>query len=255
MIPHARAEGIVAVLQSAHALMSFQIADHWGNRTTPRPSPRADVLAAVLLHDSGWDGNEDPSLAEGGAPVDFTSIPGDEQERLWSAAVERASIRGRYVGYLVSHHVSHLAARYSTHPHADFLAREERRRQRLRAELADDPRYEPALQPAADAVNRSIVRLADALAVHLLLGVDGDVELADLPQRDGPEPLLLRRVGERSYRLRPWPLAGRRLAVHAEGRALPRATFDSDDALRAAWSAASTCRLSWTLLAPGAPER
>ncbi len=255
MIPHPRADGLVAVLQSAHALVSFQIADHWGNRTTPRPSPRADVLAAVLLHDAGWDGNEAPVLTAGGSPVDFTSLSGAEQERLWTASVERASIRGRYVGYLVSHHVSHLADHYSTHPHDAFLEREEARRRSIRAELADDPRFEPALRPSTDAVNRSIVRLTDAIAVHLLLHTDGEVGLPDLPQRHGTEALRLKRVGDRTYRLRPWPLAGRRLVVHAEGRALPRATFTSEDELRTAWDEAATRRLSWRLLAPGAPER
>lgn len=30
------------------SFLTLQLLDHWGNRTTPRPSPRADVLTAAL---------------------------------------------------------------------------------------------------------------------------------------------------------------------------------------------------------------
>lgn len=32
----------------ALSFLAFQLLDHWGNRTTPRPAPRADVLTAIL---------------------------------------------------------------------------------------------------------------------------------------------------------------------------------------------------------------
>jgi hypothetical protein len=32
------------------SILAFQLLDHWGNRTTPRPAPRADVLTAALAH-------------------------------------------------------------------------------------------------------------------------------------------------------------------------------------------------------------
>ena len=55
MIVRTLPAGALVVPHSAHALLAFQLADHWGNRATPYPTPRADVLAAVLLHDAGWD--------------------------------------------------------------------------------------------------------------------------------------------------------------------------------------------------------
>ena len=247
-------DAVAAIAQSAHAAAAFQIADHWGNRLVPRPSPRSDVLVAALLHDAGWDGREEPPrLAPGGTPLAFDTLDPEEREPLWTASVERASLRGRYVAYLVSHHVSHLADTYSHGAHPDFLAREEARRATLRSALAGDPRYAGVLRTGADAANRAIIRLTDAVAVLLGTGLTGRVRLPGLPTAEGEADLELREVGERTYRLRPWPLAGRRLAVHAEARMLPARHFTDEASLRAAWAAAATVRLTWTLLAPGEP--
>jgi hypothetical protein len=255
MILHPHGDGVVALPQSAHAFVAFQIAEHWGNRLTPRPSPRLEVLVAVLLHDAGWDGREDPPRrAADGRPLAFDTIPGGEREPVWASAVERASVRGRYVAYLVSHHVSTLAALSPEGTHREFLARQESLREGLRGELVADPRYAAALSASADRVNRAVVRLADAIAVHLAAGLQGTVHLPDLPRRGGSAPLTLTQVKERTYRVRPWPLVGQRLVVSAEGRLLESSSFPDDASLKEAWQGAATLRLTWTLLSPGAPS-
>ena len=252
MILHPHPPGWVAIPQSAHAMLAFQIADHWGNRSTPRLGPRAEVLAAVLLHDAGWDGREEPAaLGPDGVPLAFDTWPECDREALWTAAVERAALRGRYPAYLVSHHVSMLACRYGAGRHDAFAAAEERRRTALRAELERDPRYAQVFRTGGDDVNRAVVRTADAIAVHLSRGTGECVQLADVPQRDGPAAVELRPVGERTYRLRPWPLAGRRLVLSAEGRVLAAARYPDEAALRRAWASAPLLRLTWTLLATG----
>jgi hypothetical protein len=255
MILHPSEDGLIAIAQSAHALLAFQIAEHWGNRFTPRPSPRAEVLAAVLLHDAGWDGREEPlRLADDGRPLAFDTVPSGERETLWDSAVERAAVRGRYVAYLVSHHVSTLAGFGAEGAHQGFLARQEALRTRLREELSSDPRYAEALTAGPDEVNRSVLRLADAIAVSLATGHEGTVRFPDLPRRGGSAPLALSKVAERTYRLRPWPLVGRQLTVTTEGRLLPAQRFRNEASLAAAWREALTVRLSWTLLATGAPS-
>ena len=254
MILHPRPSGWAAIPQAAHALLALQLVDHWGNRAVLRPAPRPDLLAAALLHDAGWDGSEDPpQRGSDGVPLAFDSWPAAEREPLWHRAVERAALCGRYVAYLVSHHVVMLAQCSDGELHAGFVAQEQERQRRLRAELAGDPRYAQLLATGADAANRAILRLADAIAVHLCLGAAGAVELPGLPTSAGPAPLTLRPVGERTFRLRPWPLVGRRLVVHAEARLLGQLRFSDQAELELAWQAAPTCRLSWTLLATGAP--
>ena len=255
MILHPTPEGLVAIRQSAHAFLAFQLADHWGNRFTPRPSPRPEVLAAVLLHDIGWDGLEEPPrLGTNGLPIAFDTLPEEEREALWTAAVERAALRGRYVGYLVSHHVTMLATLYARTAHPDFVAREENRRARLCAEMAGDARYAGALRGPVDAINRAVVRLADEIAVHLSQGMAGAVEIREVPRRDGNGTLTLEEIATRVYRLHPWPLVGRRLDLHAEGVLLPARRFENQAALGQAWARASVVRLRWTLLAAGEPR-
>jgi len=250
MILHPFADGFVAVLQSAHAFAAFQIAEHWGNRLTPRPSPRAEVLAAILLHDAGWDGRELPRLDAQGRPVTFDTLGEDEHEGVWAASVERAAVFGRYAEYLVSHHVSSLAAMAGDERHRAFLADQEIRRERLRSELGDDPRYRATFDTGRDLVNRAVVRLADALAVHLIRGAAEKALLPGVPRRGGTAPLSVGRVAERTYRLHPWPLVGRRLDITTEGRLLVAPQFPDIPALHSAWAEAPTVRLTWTLCAP-----
>lgn len=253
MILQPHGNGLVAFAQSAHTFLAFQVAEHWGNRLTPRPSPRAEVLAAVLLHDAGWDGREEPPrLAADGRPLAFDTLPSEEREVVWTSAVERAGLRGRYVAYLVSHHVSALAAMNPDQIHREFLAHQEAFRSRLREQLAADARYAEALAIGPDEVNRAVVRLADAIAVHLASGREGTGRFPGLPRRGGSAPLVLSQVTERTYRLRPWPLVGKRLAVSAEGRLLLAQRFPDEASLASVWQEATTVRLTWTLLPTGA---
>jgi len=248
--------GAIAVPQSVHALLAFQLADHWGNRATPRPASRAEVLAAVMLHDSGWDGrDEPPRLGPDGAPLAFDSWPAPEHEAIWRSGIERAAAHGRYVAWLVSHHASMLARGSSPAAHAGFLAAEEQRRAALAADLAADPRHRQLLATGADAVNRAIVRITDALAVHLILGLAAPLTIPELPRRSGPVPLEIEPLGEDRVRLRPWPFAGPRLTVSVEARQLPTTRFADPAALSEAWRTAPRCRLSWTLGGADAPQR
>jgi Protein of unknown function (DUF3891) len=253
MILHPDGEGLVAVAQSAHAFLAFQLAAHWGNRLTSRPSPHAEVLVAALLHDAGWDGRETPPrLAADRRPVAFDTLPDAEREAVWAAAVDRAALRGRYVAYLVSHHVSTLAEMGREGVHREFLTRQETLRAHIREELGGDPRYAGVLGTPADEANRAIVRLTDAVAVHLACGREDPVRLAGVPRRGGSAPMTVERAAEATYRLRPWPLLGRRLVVTAEGRRLPAREFADQESLTRAWREATTVRLTWTLLPPGA---
>lgn len=253
MILQAHPDGLVAIAQSAHALVAFHIAAHWGNRTTPHLSPRSEVLAAVLLHDAGWDDREEPPrLSPNGLPIAFDTLPDEEREALWTAAVERAVPRGRYVEYLVSHHVAHLAGFSTHHSHTAFLAREQERQRRLRGELERDARFRQCFSTGVDELNRAVVRITDALAVHLCRAGSGTIHIASLPHREGPVPLRVNQEIEHTYRLHPWPLVGRRLELHAEGRRLPGSSFADEAELRRAWADGKTVSLRWILLPQGA---
>lgn len=194
-------------------MLALQLVDHWGNRHTPRPRPRADVLAAAFLL----------------GPARCGDLP------TFAALAERCS---RYTAYLVRR----LAA-----PERSTEA-DARSWQRLLAACQHDPRYRDVVGSAVDAVNLSILTVTHALAAHLSAD-GGDGVFPGLPQKESPSPLRVLRIGERTYRLRPWPLAGCRLTLHAESPA-DKVTAAAGD------GAAATLPLrhrAWTLLAPGAP--
>jgi hypothetical protein len=248
VILHPNPPGTIAITQSAHALMAFQIAEHWGNRSTPRPLARPEVLAAVMLHDGGWDrSDEHPRLARDGHVLAFTAIPDVEREEVWRSSVERTRLLGRYVAFLASCHASHLAGALSRSAHSAFLAAEKARRDELQASLEADARYSSLLTTRAGEVNASIVRICDALAVHLAIGTRGAVKVAALPTRRGSSPLRMYCEEGRVARLDPWPLVGRSLDVTADGRALPRERFADEASLLEAWADAEEIRLTWRL--------
>ena len=250
MILHPVAGGFVAVSQSAQAFAAFQIAEHWGNRLTPRPAPRAEVLAAVLLHESGWDDRDLGRLDPHGRPDEPDGFPDGEREAAWASSVARAGAFGRYPAHLVSTHVSAAAAADGGDRHAAFLAEQEALRARLRNELAGDARDRTVLAAASDPVNRAVLRLAASLAAHLARGAAEPVLLPGLPRREGSAPLSVRHVAERTYRLHPWPLVGRRLDVSADGRLLAPGRYADLPAFHSAWVLAPSVRLTWTLCAP-----
>ena len=252
MILHPSLDGFVAIPQSSHAFLAFQLAELWGNRVARRPSLRAELLAAVLLHDAGWDGREEPPrLGPAGAPLAFDTWPDEEREAIWTAGVERAGLRGRYVAYLVSHHVSHLASLCHT-AHDEFLAREEARRASLAADLAHDARAAQVLATGADAADVAILRVCDALAVHLSRGITEAITVPAMAGREGPMDLTVETAGSGVHRLRPWPLRGDRLVVHAEGRNLPARSFADEPELQQAWRVAPWRRVRFELLATAA---
>ncbi len=195
---------------AARGVLTFQLVDHWGNRTTPRPRPRLDVLLAALVL-----GTTAPP--HGGAAV----LPGV------------AAALSRYTAYLVRRCWGGEAAQAEWQP--------------LLAALVAEPRYRDAVDSGADAVNRAILTFCTDLAAHLLAD-GGDAVLPGLPRRTGVAPARIIRVGARLYRLRPWPLCGRRLTLHTlpPWSPPPAAVPGAADPSRYA-------SLAWTLLAPSTP--
>ena len=255
MILRRTAHGILAIPQSAHALVAFGLARLWGNRQAPRPSPVNEVLAAVLLHDAGWDlAGREPALDAAGELASFDTWPqGAEREALWRDTLRLAASRGSYVAYLVGHHLLHLAQTYSPGKHEGFVAELATTLARLGEKLQEQPAYRQIFATGQDAANRAILRLADALALHLCLVTTAPVRLAGAPFEDGPRELVLKPAGEGTYRLHPWPFLGKKLQLAVEGRKLPASGIRDAAALAALWEQAPPVRLAFRLLRLGAP--
>ncbi|MGC8915451.1 MAG: DUF3891 family protein [Thermoanaerobaculum sp.] len=242
-------EGHLLFPQSAHALLAFQLAEHWGNRTTPRPSPRAEVLAAVLLHDAGWDGRDaEPRLLPGGVLADFARWPqGEEREKLWHDTLAASRRRGRYVEYLVGYHILHLAETYSPGKHLDFVASLRKRLGFLADELAAERRYAQVFRTGQDLTNRHIMRVVDAVALSLCLGIERKASVPQAPFRQGLRDLHLTLQKTGIVRFHPWPFLGRQLTVWVEARFLPGDLPKTDEQLAVAWENAAARALTFRL--------
>ena len=259
--------GPLAIPQASHAWMAWQIARHWGNRRFARPAPAAEVLAAVLLHDSGWTAfDAAPDLDPGGRPRTFDRMETPVHLEIWRESVRRAAQASRYTGLLVADHHRMLAARKAAdlEERADgeglalvraFLAEMEEAVAAWERELAGDPRYEHALAGPGRRANALVLAAADRISVWLCAGLAFPIELP-AAGRDGEErPVTVRLLDGGRLRLDPWPLEGRGITVHCEGRRLPASSFPSPAALRDALAAVTAERLRFELLRASASGR
>jgi hypothetical protein len=181
--------------------MAWQLASHWGNRRIARPAPRAEVVSAALL--AGWGADE-----------------GEPAWVHWRSAVDRAARISLYAAML-------LAARFAERAEgaADDLAavgsfREDMARQVAACQetLAADARYQRVLGGAGFAVNVALLTAWEEV-VEGLAGADAAPFVVRAPDRTGsPVEVTLAPLGDRRWRVHPWPLQGERLQLHCEGR-------------------------------------
>lgn len=259
-------EGATLIPQASHAWLAWQVAEHWGNRRISRPAPRAEVLAAVLLHDSGWtEFDRDPGLDPDGRPPAFDSMPVADHLAIWRESVNRAALHSRYAGLLVAAHFRRLAAFKSVDSGAP-----ERAGGRLVGEfceamaaleegwvvaLSDDPRAAPFVKPVPLRANQLLLAFCDRLSVHLCAGLAGDFSLP-VAAADGSDTVVrVTPLGGGRWRLSPWPLEGAELRVHCEARRPGSTTFEDRETLRSALERAPVERLSFTLLRPSRAGR
>lgn len=249
MILRALPDGLLLIPQSAHALAAFALARHWGNRQCLAPSPLNEVLAAVLLHDAGWDlAEREPALTPAGEVASFACWPeGPAREALWWDSFRLALSRGRFVAWLVGRHLLHLARTYSPRAHLDFERALQAKLEELEASLKQEASFRQLFATGRAEADVAILRLCDALALRLCQGTGQPHTLPAAPFKDGARDLKLLPAGEDTHRLHPWPFIGRRLALWVEGRLLTEPLPKSAEELFAVYRRAPFRRLRMEL--------
>src|SRR5512136_384781 len=254
------ASGTLAISQASHAWLAWQVAEHWGNRRFARPTPRAEVLAAILAHDSGWtEFDLDPGIDDDGRPVTFDRMPAAAHLEIWRTSVQRAASFSRYAALLVAHHFATLVENKT----ADLLDRGDttggRAAEAFRAELErlqvgwrealrQDARYQSFLEGEAWLVNSSVLEACDRLSVFLCASLGSPFTVSARTPDGALEAIQFERLGGTRWRVRPWPLEGDRLRAQVEGRRLGRKRFSSADELRHALAHAPVERVSFELV-------
>jgi hypothetical protein len=256
--------GPYAIQQSSHAWLAWQIASHWGNRRFARPAPRAEVLAAVLLHDVGWSQDElAPEVDATGRPETFDTMPVDRHLKIWRNCVNQAAGFSRYAAVLVASHFADLAERKTT-AHLEqsdttaarsvqaFRAEMERLQAGWAEELSVDARYQQALTGCGRETNTRVLAACDMISVVLCAELPSPFNIQVVGDGDSLEEVLVTKVSDRVFRMNPWPLEGDRLKIHLEAHHLRTTSFRSTDAYRKALSTAPVERFAFTLMRPSA---
>jgi hypothetical protein len=250
----------LAIPQASHAWLAWQLAEHWGRRRFSRPQPRAEVLAAVMLHDSGWtEVDQAPGIDDDGRPRTFDHMEVETHLDVWRRSVDRAALHSRYAAVLVARHFADMA-KIKT---ADLLERGETESARLaesfRAEmdrredsweesLAGDARYQDCLRGPRRQSNSDILTLADRVSVFFCASLASEFEISAPVVGGGCEAVRLTAIDRAHWRVDPWPMEGDRVRLQCEGRLLPVTHFDSADEFHAVLRRAPVERLSLTLM-------
>jgi hypothetical protein len=110
MIRRRYGSDFLLIAQHDHALLAGQLAEVFGNERFAHPSPYAQAIEGVKLHDCGWPLHDDePTLNKDGYPLDVFETPRSVGFAVWTGSVERAVAKDPYAGLLVSLHVLSLS--------------------------------------------------------------------------------------------------------------------------------------------------
>ncbi len=230
-----------------HAQLAGAFAAQWGNDLFLAPEPRARVLRGVATHDDGWAARDQhPQITRQGKPSAYSvELVGqysafEEIDLSDYLAVRERAVRlvaevDAYAALLVSKHTYNLltahADRTTIQPEQlplldTFLARQLQFQQDLQARLAQDK--ELAAEEISPARIENHFRLLQATDNLSLLSCVDYARSADLlhalPLREGgAHRIAVESLGERRFRLTPYPLAASPLeftlpARHVEGK-------------------------------------
>jgi hypothetical protein len=242
--------------------MAWQIADHWGNRLFLRPAPRAEVLAAVLLHDAGWsEFDRSPGVDDDCRPITFNRMPPEKHLDIWRASVDRAESHSRYAGLLVASHFVSLAdmkiadlsnrgERYVAERVQAFKSELQNLSKIWRGSLATDSRYEHALEGRGWHSNAALLTACDRIAVFLCAVLPRPFTADGVRANGETEQVVFESIDSRRLKVRPWPFIGDKVRLQCEGRRLGAQNFKNGEELRRALASAPTVRQSFTLLRP-----
>ena len=252
--------GTYIIPQTSHSWLAWQVAERWGNRSFARPAPRAETLAAILLHDGGWaDFDDEPMLDADGRPRTFDRMPASEHLAIWRSSILRAAQHSRYAGLLVASHFVGMAEHKleslierddtdAARATQSFVAEMERNQSGWTEQLATDARYRAFLDGGGWQVNACLLDACDRISVYLCASLPAHFEVRAQGSSGATETITFDSVDATTWRVHPWPLQGDRLHLHCQGRRLAASKFADEEEFRETLRRAPTVRLVFSLL-------
>jgi hypothetical protein len=251
------------VTHPEHARLAGEFASRWGNDLFARPEPRAHVLRGIYAHDDGWAARDAaPVVTKQGKPAAFshelvgTYSAFEEIDLRAYLAVRRSAVQliaqeDAYAAILISMHTHNLlserADRSTTKPEElpwldAFLVEQSSLQRALRERLlavgalsAEELSQETLLR------HFQLLQACDNLSLLSCVDYAGSATLLH-PFRlsDGRvSEVQVERVGERSFRLSPYPFEAGEIAFSVRARFVPGEVFASSEALQERFAAAT----------------
>ena len=251
-----------------HARLAGDFAAAWGNEMFLSPEPRARVLTGITRHDDGWsERDRQPQITRQGKPSAFSiELVGkysafEEIDLADYLAVRDRAVRliaeeDPYAAILVAMHTCNLlserADRSTIAPDQlplldNFLTRQQALQENLLAQITVDSSLSP--HHKATTTIRDHFRLLQACDnLSLLACVDyrqPATLLHPLPQSNGGyQTVAVESIGERSFRLDPYPFADSPLTFYVPARHIEGKTFSSAAELGKRFAAAPLAQLT-----------
>jgi len=256
-----------------HARLAGDFAAAWGNARFRQPEPRARVLKGIACHDDGWaDRDAQPTITRQGKPSAFSTelvgkysafeeIDIEEYLAVRERAVRTVAEDDAYAGLLISMHTYNLLT-----DHADrstisadelklldvFLDRLRAYQGELRAAIALDSSLTAGEKSEQEILEQfRLLQACDNLSLLACVAYRSEAHLLHpLPLNDGgTAEVRVLPVGERRFRLKPWPFAQPEMQFAFPARHVAGRLFGDSEELSAAFGGATEEQLTVALSA------
>ncbi|HET7656662.1 MAG TPA: DUF3891 family protein [Bacillales bacterium] len=195
------------IRQNDHALLSGEMASHWGNKTFAKPSNK--LVLTTSLHDLSWI-DSDASLhwnESRNTPYDFTNLPFVRRLPMYKKGLDFTEKLHPYGGLLTSLHYSSFLKEGEDLNADRFLHVEKTRQEKLRDNFFEDP-IENDLQQ---------LQMFDRLSLYVCLNEPGTPKekehhwykngIQTTDKEGNPVTISLRWLNERTVTLNPFPFS------------------------------------------------
>jgi hypothetical protein len=247
MILHEQDRELVIIRQTDHALLAGFFAREWGNELFTKPEPFESFRLAAAEHDNGWREWEiqpkvDPATF---LPYSFMSVPTEEHIALYQHGLERILKVDHYAALLASMHCTGLydraratmpgfSAKYVRTSESrvvnDFIQRLKLQQLRLKVDLRADHKMKLFTEEKFLQANLQRLEALDRLSLYFCLPTLGDSAIENVPVNDeGAEAdWELRRHGEDTISVSPYPFRREPLSVSILARRVPKRSYADD---------------------------
>jgi hypothetical protein len=256
-----------------HARLAAAFAEHWGNEDFLPPEPRAQVLTAIAVHDDGWAArDEHPQITKQGRPSAFSSelvgkysafeeIDLEDYLAVRDRAVRLIAKVDHYAAILVSMHTYDLLTKRSDRstiapdqlPLLDaFLAEQKALQAELYAAVLAAPHFKPdEVKGTRIEDHFRLLQACDNLSLLSCVDYSSPASLLHaLPLRHRHSQLVtVQPLGQRHFRLDPYPLNISPLSFQFQSRHIEGEKFESSTQLDRLFAAATPTAMCVTLTA------